>query len=295
MKLVTFTRNGIDEVGVKTDGGLVPLSELASDLPKDMIALISEGEELKNRIDVLLTAYAGQPLNDEGLELRAPIPTPARNIFCVGKNYHDHAEEFEKSGFDSSSSGQAVPSVPIIFTKAPSSVIAHGESVDSSLDPSGTLDYEGELAVVIGKGGRGITKDAAMAHVYGYTIINDVTARETQNKHKQWFLGKSADTFCPMGPAIVTADEIGDVRELRLTTKVNGELRQNAVVSDLIFDIPTIIETISSSITLQPGDLIATGTPVGVAIGFNPPKYLQPGDEVEVEITKVGSLRNRIS
>ncbi|MGJ3264695.1 MAG: fumarylacetoacetate hydrolase family protein [Salinarimonas sp.] len=166
--------------------------------------------------------------------------------------------------------------------------------VDSSLDPTGTLDYEGELAVVIGRGGRGISRERAMEHVFGYTIVNDITARDVQNRHKQWFLGKSADTFCPMGPALVTASAVVDVTALRLVTRVNGEVRQDAVVRDPIFDIPTIIATISAGITLQPGDVIATGTPAGVAVGFSPPRWLRPGDRVEVAIDGIGSLTNRI-
>ena len=227
--------------------------------------------------------------------LLAPIPTPRRNIFCVGKNYHAHAKEFQDLGFDSSSAGQEIPDVPIVFTKAPSSVIGPDASILSELDPTDTLDYEGELAVIIGMGGRGIKAADAMSHVYGYSIVNDVTARKTQNLHKQWFLGKSPDTFCPFGPVIVTSDDIADVTQLRLKTMVNGELRQDAVVRDLIFDIPTIIETISAAITLQPGDIIATGTPVGVAIGFKPPKYLKSGDSVTVEISQIGAITNPVA
>ena len=157
------------------------------------------------------------------------------------------------------------------------------------------MDYEGELAVVIGRAGRGIRKAEALAHVFGYTIVNDVTARTLQHKHRQWILGKGIDGFCPMGPAILTADEVPDPGVLRLRTWVNGELRQDAPVSDLIFDIPTLIETISAGITLQPGDLIATGTPAGVGIGFQPPKFLKAGDVVRVEITGIGVLENPVA
>jgi 2-keto-4-pentenoate hydratase/2-oxohepta-3-ene-1,7-dioic acid hydratase in catechol pathway len=198
---------------------------------------------------------------------------------CVGKNYHEHAREFGTSGFDSSvaANGDTIPTDPIIFTKVPESVIADGETIRYPEGICDALDYEGELAVVIGRGGRGIRKADALAHVFGYTIVNDVTARDWQGRHKQWFLGKSFDTFCPMGPWIVTADEV-EVTNLRLRTWVNDELRQDASTRDLIFDVPTLIETISAGITLFPGDVIATGTPVGVGLGFKPPKYLQPGD-----------------
>lgn len=227
------------------------------------------------------------------VRLLAPFPRPARNIFCVGKNYHEHAREFHASGFDSTSTS-AVPDLPIVFTKAPSSVSGPGDTIPAWLDETHSVDYEGELCVVIGRGGRVISHADAMSHVFGYTIVNDVTARTLQSAHKQWFLGKSIDGFCPMGPCVVTADEIPDPAALRLVTKVNGEIRQDASVADLIFDIPTLIETISRRITLEPGDLIATGTPVGVGIGFNPPKFLKAGDRVEVTIDPIGTLANPV-
>ena len=189
-------------------------------------------------------------LVNDSAKLVAPIPTPVRNIFCVGKNYAAHAHEFQRSGFDATSSGQDVPTAPVVFTKPPSSVIGPDVAILAYLDPSNSVDYEGELGVVIGRGGRAISRAAAMNHVFGYTIINDVTARTLQSKHKQWFLGKSFDSFCPMGPTVVTADEIPDPTLLRLETRVNGEIRQKALVSDLIFDIPTLIEAISLGITL---------------------------------------------
>ena len=250
-----------------------------------------------------LAAYAGPdlpfpPLPDmtvplKQLKLLAPIPRPRRNVFCVGKNYHDHALEFSKSGFDSSAASDTIPSDPIIFSKVPESVIAHGEVI--SFDPvvSNMIDYEGELAVIIGKGGKGIRRADAMAHVWGYTIVNDVTARDVQNRLKQWHVGKSFDSFCPMGPYAVTADEI-DLTDTMLRTWVNGELRQQANTRDLIFDVPAIIETLSAGITLYPGDVIATGTPAGVGIGFSPPKYLADGDVVTIEIAGIGKLENRV-
>jgi 2-keto-4-pentenoate hydratase/2-oxohepta-3-ene-1,7-dioic acid hydratase in catechol pathway len=170
-----------------------------------------------------------------------------------------------------------------------------GEPILSHLDPTGGLDYEGELAIVIGTGGRGISKAAALSHVFGYTIINDVTARHLQKRHSQWVLGKGLDSFCPMGPAILTADEAPDPTKLRLITHVNGEKRQDALVADLIFDVPTLIEAISAAITLEPGDVIATGTPVGVGIGFTPPKFLQKGDVVRIEISGIGVLENPVA
>ena len=229
------------------------------------------------------------------MRLLAPIPRPAKNIFCVGKNYHEHAKEFHDSGFDASAGAAAIPDLPIIFTKAATTVIGPKAPIPGSSDPTQSVDYEGELTVVIGKGGRGIRKADAYAHVFGYTIINDVTARTLQHAHKQWFLGKNLDGFCPMGPCVVTADEVPDVGGLRLETRVNGEVRQSAAVSDLIFDIPTLIETISGVMTLEPGDLIATGTPVGVGIGFKPPKYLKAGDTVSITIEPIGTLTNPVA
>lgn len=232
------------------------------------------------------------PLNS--VELEAPIPLPARNIFCVGKNYHEHAHEFARSGFDSSAASGAVPNHPIIFSKVPESVVPN--DADVIIDPavSTAIDYEAELAVIIGKGGRGIAKEDAYDHVWGYTIVNDVTARDLQGRYSQWLIGKSQDTFCPMGPWAVTRDEF-DIERAAVRCFVNDEMRQNARVSMLIFDIPTIISTLSQGITLKPGDIIATGTPVGVGIGFDPPKYLKDGDVVRVEIDGIGALRNRIT
>jgi len=172
-------------------------------------------------------------------------------------------------------------------------VIATGDPIVVDSSVSTAIDYEVELAVIIGQGGRGIRKDDAMGHVWGYTIVNDVTARDLQGLYSQWLIGKSQDTFCPMGPWAVTADEI-DLGDTTVRTWVNGELRQEANTKDLIFDVPTLIETISAGLTLQPGDIIATGTPAGVGIGFKPPKYLKPGDIVRQEITGIGTIENRI-
>jgi 2-keto-4-pentenoate hydratase/2-oxohepta-3-ene-1,7-dioic acid hydratase in catechol pathway len=229
------------------------------------------------------------------VKLKAPVPLPLRNIMCVGKNYHEHAKEFSASGFDSSSTSaaDAIPTAPIIFTKVPQSVIGPDEPIRYPVGVSDQLDYEAELAVIIGKGGRGITKADALKHVWGYTIVNDVTARDLQGRHKQWFLGKSMDTFAPMGPWCVSADEV-DLATAGIRCWVNGELRQNAKIVDLIFDIPTLIATISAGITLMPGDIIATGTPAGVGIGFKPPKFLKKGDVVAMEVDGIGRLSNPI-
>ncbi|MEZ5791721.1 MAG: fumarylacetoacetate hydrolase family protein [Nitratireductor sp.] len=227
------------------------------------------------------------------IELRAPMPRPQRNIFCVGKNYHEHAKEFSASGFDSSAASGVVPKEPIIFSKLPETVIATGKPIRIDASVSTAIDYEAELAVIIGKQIRGATRENALDFVWGYTIVNDVTARDLQGKYSQWLIGKSQDTFCPMGPVAVTADAF-DPQSARIRCLVNGELRQDASISDLIFDIPRIISTISAGITLQPGDIIATGTPAGVGIGFTPPRYLVPGDQVRIEVDGIGVLENPV-
>jgi 2-keto-4-pentenoate hydratase/2-oxohepta-3-ene-1,7-dioic acid hydratase in catechol pathway len=210
----------------------------------------------------------------------------------VGKNYFDHAHELTKSGFDSSAHAGAIPKHPIIFSKVPQSVIATHSDV--LIDPrvSTAIDYEAELAVIIGKPGRGISKADALDHVWGYTIINDVTARDMQGRYSQWLIGKSQDTFCPMGPWAVTKDGL-DLETASVRCFVNGEVRQNAKISQLIFDIPTIISVLSEGLTLEAGDIIATGTPAGVGIGFDPPRYLKANDTVRVEIDGIGALENR--
>jgi 2-keto-4-pentenoate hydratase/2-oxohepta-3-ene-1,7-dioic acid hydratase in catechol pathway len=300
MKLVTFSTPDAPQL---RPGALDAAAQRVIDLtthggPATMAALIAEGQAGLARVQAVLEASDdGDWTAIEAVRLSAPLPRPGRNIFCIGKNYRPHAEEFHRSGFDASSAAgaDAIPEAPIMFTKAPSTVIATGEVVPGHLDDTGTTDYEGEIAVVIGLGGRGITAEAAMDHVYGYTLVNDVTSRQLQRDHKQWLLGKSIDGFCPMGPWIATADEFAASGEVRLRTWVNDELRQDAVLADLIFDIPTIIATLSRRITLEPGDIIATGTPDGVGIGFTPPRFLKAGDVVRIEATGLGTLVNPIA
>jgi len=225
--------------------------------------------------------------------LQAPVPRPRRNVFCVGKNYHEHAQEFAASGFDSSAAKGAVPEVPIVFSKVPDSVIPARAPIRIDPAVSTAVDYEAELTVIIGKGGRNIAAAEALSHVWGYTIVNDVTARDLQGRHSQWLIGKSQDTFCPMGPWAVTAEHL-NLADTPVRCWVNDELRQDSNTGLLIFDVPTIIAAISNGITLLPGDVIATGTPAGVGIGFDPPRYLRPGDKVRVEIGGVGVLENPV-
>jgi len=233
------------------------------------------------------------------LTLRPALPRPRRNIFCVGKNYYEHAQEFAGSGFDTSvaaggaSGADAIPKAPIIFSKLPQCVIAPGAAVPIDAGVSSAIDYEAELAVIIGKGGRAIAPERALDHVWGYTIVNDITARDLQSHHKQWLIGKSQDGFCPMSAIAATVEEI-DLGATRVRCWVNDELRQDADTRDLIFDVPTLIATLSAGITLLPGDIIATGTPAGVGIGFTPPRYLLPGDRVAIEIQGLGRLENPV-
>jgi 2-keto-4-pentenoate hydratase/2-oxohepta-3-ene-1,7-dioic acid hydratase in catechol pathway len=230
------------------------------------------------------------PIGD--VRLLAPL-VPQKNVIAVGRNYRDHATEFSASGFDVSER-EVVPPSPVIFTKATTSVIGPDEPIALANDPTGSTDYEGEMAIVIGKNCRQVPRESAMDCVFGWTIVNDVTARDLQKRHVQWHMGKSPDTFCPIGPWIVTVDEVPDIENSWIRTQVNGELRQEAPIDDLIFSVTDLISILSETMTLEPGDVIATGTPKGVGIGFDPPRYLQSGDVVEVSIDRVGTLRNPV-
>ncbi len=283
MKFAVFDWNGARHLGQIDGERITPLAA-----PAERVA--TEGVACLIGADV---SPAGEPLPLDAVALAAPIPRPRRNVFCVGKNYHDHAQEFAASGFDSSAAKGAVPPAPIIFSKVPESVTGPGAPILMDPAVSTAVDYEAELTVIIGKAGRNIAAAEAMDHVWGYTIINDVTARDLQGLHSQWLIGKSQDSFCPMGPWAVTADEL-DLADTPVRCWVNDELRQESNTSLLIFDVPAIIAALSNGITLQPGDVIATGTPAGVGIGFEPPKYLVPGDRVRIEIGGIGVLGNRV-
>ena len=289
MRLVTFAPSeGLRRLGALEGHEVVDISSADPDLPVDMVELIGRWDHAR----VEAAVSAGQRLALPEVRILAPL-TVRKNVFAVGRNYHDHAREFSRSGFDASEKA-VIPRHPVIFTKAPTSVIGSDDPIVLSNDPTGTTDYEGEMAVVMGKSCRRARRDEALDHVFGWTIVNDVTARDLQQKHVQWFVGKSPDTFCPMGPCITTIDELPDIRASWLQTTVNGELRQKAPISDLIFDVESLIVTLSEVMTLEPGDVIATGTAVGVGIGFDPPKFLSPGDVVEVSIDGIGTLRNPV-
>ncbi|HKB54925.1 MAG TPA: fumarylacetoacetate hydrolase family protein [Ramlibacter sp.] len=288
MRIATYVHGGQRRVGVVSpDGRQVNAFRLAPEIAR------------RGALPLVEAAAGGDPL--PGLEatavtlssvkLDAPIPLPRRNLWCVGRNYHAHAKELATSVFKDNSAN--VVEWPIVFTKAPETVIGPTDDVVMpGASISEQIDYEAELTIVIGKGGKNIRKADWREHVFGYTIINDVTARDVQMRHQQWDMGKSFDTFCPMGPWIVTADEL-DGTSTRVRCWVNGELRQDARTEDLIFDLPALIETVSRGITLHPGDLIATGSPAGVGMGFKPPKYLKSGDVVRMEIDGLGVLENK--
>jgi 2-keto-4-pentenoate hydratase/2-oxohepta-3-ene-1,7-dioic acid hydratase in catechol pathway len=285
MKLVTYASDGVARPGaLQSDGSVIDLSDIAGSVA-ELVAMGDPGLAAATAAELTGTAITPD-------RLLAPI-RPRNNIMAVGRNYFDHAQEFSDSGFDASEV-KVIPDFPIIFTKALSSIIGTGDAINISNDPSMTSDYEGELGVVIGIGGTKIAKEDAWDHVYGYTVVNDMTAREVQRRHVQFFLGKSPATYCPMGPCITTRDEIPDITKARLRTVVNGEMRQDAEISQLIFDIPTLIASISSTVLLEPGDIIATGTPVGCGIGFDPPIYLRAGDVVEVSVDGIGTITNPV-
>ncbi|MDM7941002.1 MAG: fumarylacetoacetate hydrolase family protein [Hydrogenophaga sp.] len=287
MRIATFVHEGQRRVGqIAADGqgvtvfALDPAQAARGALP--LIEAAARGDALP--------ALVGEALPLKAVRLEAPLPMPRRNLWCVGRNYHEHAKELQTSVFKDNNANPAT--WPIVFTKVPECVIADGADVVlPGAAVSEQIDYEAELAVIIGVGGKNIARGDAMKHVYGYTIVNDVTARDVQMRHQQWDMGKSFDTFCPMGPWIVTADEL-DGQHTRVRCWVNDTLRQDGRTEDLIFDIPTLIETISRGITLYPGDVIATGTPAGVGMGLKPPVFLRKGDVVRIEIDGIGSLQN---
>ncbi len=291
MRLASWQWGGRDHVGIISPDGREATPLALADASRGVLPLIQmlmRGEPLPSP--------SGARLPVEVLTLRAPLPRPLRSLFCVGRNYHAHAAELATTVF--STTMPKDDPWPIVFGKLPECVIGPFDAVHMPAQTASIqIDYESELAVVIGRGGRDIPRLRAMDHVFGYTIVNDVTARDVQMRHQQWDLGKSFDTFCPMGPWIVTADEM-DGR----TTRVRGwvtprggsaELRQDALTKDMIHDLPTLIETCSRGITLYPGDVIATGTPAGVGMGLKPPQWLKTGDVVRIEIDGIGVIENR--
>jgi 2-keto-4-pentenoate hydratase/2-oxohepta-3-ene-1,7-dioic acid hydratase in catechol pathway len=259
-------------------------------VPATLLDLVDQGPAAWHRMRDMAsrTTAPGQPL--DAVRWHAPIPRPRKNVFCLGLNYVAHARESSQAR----GREMKIPTVPVIFSKAPTTV--SGPFDDVAVDRSVTqqVDWEVELGVVMGIAGRNISRADALAHVFGYTVINDVSARDLQQQHLQWFKGKSLDGFCPMGPLVVTADEFGDPQTKRLQLRVNGATKQDASTADMIFAVDVIIEWLSKGLTLEAGDIVATGTPEGVGMGRTPQEFLLDGDVVEAEVEGIGTLRNRI-
>jgi len=288
MKFMTFRRGDRVEVGI-LDTSTASVSPLSSyfDGEWDLVRTIEHWRE----VGPTLASHGGEPISVEDVEILAPFPRPHRNIICIGKNYLEHVEEFQKSGYDKTQPSQPMDRA-IFFTKATTTVCSPNSIIEDHSALSTEIDYEAELAVIIGSTCRRVPAEEALDHVWGYTIVNDVTARDLQRDHQQWFLGKSLDGFCPMGPVAVTRDEL-DLADTAITSTVNGELRQSSNTSMLMRGVPELISTLSAAMTLVPGDIIATGTPSGVGIGFSPPRFLSPGDTVSVRIQGLGCLTNQ--
>jgi 2-keto-4-pentenoate hydratase/2-oxohepta-3-ene-1,7-dioic acid hydratase in catechol pathway len=298
MRVATYWWGGQRHVGRLSDDG-ARITALACGERAREVGALALIEALADGRAPPRTTGTSLPLS--AVQLDAPLPVPRRNIFCSGVNYRAHAAEWAASGIDrrpgaaapAAPPAQEDPPYPVIFSKVADCVVGPGVPIRMPEGVSEAIDYEAELAVLIGRPGRNIPASRAMEHVFGYTIFNDVTARDVQTRHRQWLLGKSFDTFGPMGPCIAGVDEL-DGQNTRVRCWVNDELRQDASTRDLIFGIPELIAAISTGITLKPGDVIATGTPSGVGIGFKPPKYLKRGDNVRIEIDGIGALENPV-
>ncbi|MCM3662970.1 fumarylacetoacetate hydrolase family protein [Mesobacillus subterraneus] len=300
MKFGTFKNESGIFIGIVNEDGTHVLSLVSASekmngefaIPAAMIDAIALGEQFIQEAQKIVQWAKEQPLDEdlylplETVTLMAPIPKPSKNIFCVGKNYADHAIEM--------GSKDDIPEHIMVFTKAPTSVIGDGEKILEHKNVTEQLDYEGELAVVIGKEGKAIEREKVLDHVFGYTIVNDVTARDLQAKHKQFFIGKSLDTTCPMGPWIVHKSAIENPNNLNIQTTVNDEVRQDSNTEKFIFPIEEIISVLSQGMTLEPGDIIATGTPAGVGKGFKPPRFLKGGDVIEITVEGIGTLKNTV-
>ena len=280
LRFVTIQRPGYTEPGVMMEGQAIGIRGAGF---ADLVSVIAGGADAMDRVQRWIVNPPGGELPDMlTMELTAPIPRPSK-IICIGLNYRDHAEE----------SKMPIPEVPTVFAKFPTAVTGHGRPIvlpRNSTKP----DYEAEFAVVIGKGGRHIPEARWREHVFGYTILNDVSARDFQMATSQWMIGKTFDTFAPMGPVIVTADEIEDPHHLQISLTLSGEVMQDSNTSNLIFKVPQLIAYLSSVFTLEPGDIIATGTPAGVGFARKPPRYLKPGDEVAIRIEGIGELVNPV-
>ena len=294
MRLVTFEREHARAVGIAgKDETVVALDDVIPGAPATMVEVILAWADIGRRLDDAdLRAVAGTPLDK--VRLLAPIPRPARNVLCVGWNYAEHFEEGK--AFRGATAPQEVPDHPALFTKSASAVVGPDAPVIHPGPHSSQMDWEAELAVVIGTRGRDIIPERALDHVFGYTIGNDVSVRDVQRtKHGgQWFKGKSFDTHCPLGPWIVTATEIPDPQVLSISSRINGVTKQSSNTKHMVFTVARIVSELSAGMTLEPGDVILTGTPSGVGFARTPPEFLKPGDVMEMEIEGIGVLRNRV-
>ena len=301
MRLLTFEpgRGGTPRIGVLlADERVLDVGDAARRArqrlpfdPGDMLSLVASGRAGLAALRKLVRTGSGKGREMAKLRLLAPIPRPRKNVFCVGWNYLEHFEE----GAKARPHVQDMPAHPAFFTKAPTTVNGPYDPIPLHADVTEKLDWEVELGLVIGRGGRNIAEADAMKHVYGYMVVNDVSAREVQRQHgQQWFKGKSLDGTCPMGPWIVTADEVPDPQALRVTCRVNGVAKQDSNTRHMYFRIPRIIAELSAGLTLEPGDLISTGTPAGVGHARTPPEFMRAGDLLETEVEGIGTLRNRI-
>ncbi len=300
MRLITFEHAGRTGPGLMVEGErIIDLGRALADRgerpAQTLVDIIEGGAAAMNIVRDIEKRVANDSSNQTAIpfsavRLLAPIPKPRKNIFCVGRNYKDHVAE----GARARGAELKLPEFPQFFTKPPLAVI--GPDHDIPWDPEVTqkLDYEVELGVVIGTTGRNISRDKALDHVFGYTVINDVTARDLQRRHEQWFKGKGIDGSCPMGPWIVDAASIPNPQDIEVKLRVNGEERQRETTAMMIFDIKEIISQLSLGLTLEPGDVIATGTPSGVGFAMDPPRFLGDGDVIEAEVQGVGILRNRV-
>jgi 2-keto-4-pentenoate hydratase/2-oxohepta-3-ene-1,7-dioic acid hydratase in catechol pathway len=296
LRLITFkAAGGAHRVGlVKTDNSVVELAALGGKPPfdaSDMLSLIEAGDAALEWIRAH-AARADGVGSYEKLTLLAPIPRPRKNVFCVGWNYLEHFKEGEKIRPHVAE----MPTHPTFFSKTPTTVIGPYDPVPYDAQVTEKLDWEAELGVIVGRGGKNIAEANAMQHVFGYTVINDVSGRDIQRQHgQQWFKGKSLDGTCPMGPWIVTADELPDPHNLAIGCKLNGVAKQDSNTSYMYFKLPRIIAELSHGMTLEPGDIISSGTPHGVGHARTPPEFMKPGDMLETEVEKVGILRNQIT
>lgn len=305
MQLATISIDGAAVcVVVMGDGSMLNIADAArnrasngTDILRDatMLGLIEGGASALDAVQALVAeAEAGSheaSIIKAGVDLLSPIPVPRKNVFCVGRNYAEHIAEGDRA----QKQNVGVTEYPVFFTKPPTAIVAPDGEVLIFPSVSEAVDYEVELAVVIGKPGRNISKEDAFDHVFGYTILNDITARDVQRRHGgQYFKGKGLDGSCPVGPVIVTADEIDNPHDLAIGLTVNGEKRQDGSTRDMIFDIPTLISSLSEGLTLEPGDIIATGTPSGVGYAMEPPQFLKNGDTVICEVSGIGQLRNTV-